>query len=102
MTQPSPTVTRLNWHWRLFWVWIVASLAWCVGWLMYLRTSCIAEDPVEPEWCYTNLFGSSMSNDFTIWDYVSIGLSGIAVPVIVLVAGVAILRGFRRDNSGSR
>ena len=79
-------------------MWILASLAWFGGWLVYVRMSCVAEDPVEPEWCYTNLFSSSMSNHFTIWDYVSIGLSGIAVPVAVLVAGVAILRGFRRDN----
>jgi hypothetical protein len=43
-----------------------------------------------------------MSNDFTVWDYLSIGLSGIAVPVAVLVAGIAILRGLRRDHAPSR
>jgi hypothetical protein len=100
--QPSPTVARVNWQRRLFWVWIVASLAWLGGWLAYVRMSCVAEDPVGPEWCYTNLFSSSMSNDFTIWDYLSIGLSGIAVPVALLVAGVAISRGLRRDHSPSR
>jgi hypothetical protein len=98
----SSTTRRPNWKRRLFWVWLVASLAWCGGWLVYVRKSCVAEDPVGPEWCYTNLFSGSMSSDFTIWDYGSIALSGAAIPIAVLVAGVAIWWGFWRDSSGSR
>jgi hypothetical protein len=87
---------------RLFWAWVVASLAWFGGWLAYINKSCVAEAPDEPEWCYTNLFSGSMTSQFTIWDYASIVLSGLAIPVAVLIAGLAIWGIFWRDNARSR
>jgi len=93
------TTERANWKRRLFWIWIVASLAWFGGWLMYIRQSCVAEDPTEPVWCYTNLFSGAMSNHFTIWDYASIALSGAAIPVAVLVVGIATWWSFQRNSS---
>src|ERR1700738_287001 len=96
MTRPT---RRVSWKRRLFWLWIVASLAWFGGWLAYISKSCIAEAPDEPEWCYTNLFSASMTSHFTIWDYASIALLVAAISVAVLIAGVAVWWGFRSDNS---
>jgi hypothetical protein len=98
VTRPT---TQASWKRRLFWVWVGATLAWFGGWLAYISKSCIAEAPDEPEWCHTNLFSSSMTSQFTIWDYASIALSGAAIPVAVLVAGVTIWSGFRSDKSRS-
>jgi hypothetical protein len=101
MTPTSSTTTRADWKRRLFAAWIVASLAWLAGWVVYISKSCIAEAPADPQWCYTNLFSGSMSNRFTIWDYASIALSGAAIPVAVLFVGVVTWwarNGLRRDN----
>jgi hypothetical protein len=99
VTPTSPTTTRANWKRRLFSAWIVATLAWLGGWLLYLRNSCGAEAPDEPEWCYTNLFSGSMSDHFTIWDYASIALSGAAIPFAVLVIGSVIWWAVNRSRA---
>ena len=81
---------QVNWKRRLLLAWIVASLLWLGGWLVYIKLSCGAEAPDEPELCYTNMFSDAMSSHFTLGDYASIALSGVAVPLAVLVIGAAI------------
>jgi hypothetical protein len=100
VTVSGPAIPRSNWKQRLFATWIVATLVWFGGWLLYIRKTCIAEGPVDAEWCYTNLFSASMSDHFSIWDYVNIVISGAVPPVLVLLVGIIIWRGrnrFRQD-----
>jgi hypothetical protein len=86
----------------LFRIWVVSSLFWLAGWLLYVRATC--ETKYLPgsaqgapwkeyvKFCYTG-FGEWMTQvqNFTFWDYASIGLVGFAVPVATLVIGVGIL-----------
>jgi len=99
VTSTTPTSERADWKRRLFVAWVVASLLWLGGWLAYIRWTCGAEAPDEPELCYTNLFSDAMSSRFTIADYASIALSGLAIPVAVLVVGAAIWWAVNRDRA---
>ena len=90
MTTTVPASKQVDWKRRLLLAWVVASLAWLGGWLVYIKLSCGAEAPDEPELCYTNMFSDAMSSRFTLGDYASIALSGAAIPLAVLVIGVAV------------
>jgi len=99
VTTTVPASTRANWKRRLLLAWIVASLVWLGGWLVYIALSCGAEAPDEPELCYTNLFSDAMSSRFTIGDYASIALSGAAIPLAVLLIGAAVWWAVNRSRT---
>ena len=93
----------------LFRIWIVASLIWFVGWLWYVRATCIQSVAAGKQgtsivqFCYTSLYSDWMGQpqDFTFWDYASIGATGIGIPFAVLILGGGILwaaDGFRSDK----
>jgi hypothetical protein len=92
-TLTGRATSQPNWKRRLFATWAIAALVWFGGWLLYIRQTCLAEGPVDAKWCYTNLFSAAMSDRFSIWDYVTIVISGAAVPILMLLFGIIVWRG---------
>lgn len=86
------TVREKNWTRGLLWAWIVASLVWLVGWLIYVWKTC--SPGLEGDTCYTSLWSAFQDRQTlpeSIWDYATIVMSGIIVPVAALILGAAVL-----------
>jgi hypothetical protein len=102
----------MNFRRGLFRAWLVASGAWIVGWFFYIWATCDLKHVPGQEpanlyvtLCYTG-FGGWMTQVqyFTVWDYLSIALSGVAVPIAAFVLGVCILwtiDGFRANQKSN-
>lgn len=77
-------------------IWLVASGMWLVGWFLYIWATCdlkhVPGDQPDNSYvtlCYTGFSGwMTQVRYFTIWDYASIILSGIAVPVAAFILGI--------------
>jgi hypothetical protein len=75
----------------LFRLWLVASCAWCVGWLIYFGHTCQPRANVPLIYCRLLLLNDWVhhSENFTVDDYLNITLSGLAVPVAAFILGLA-------------
>jgi hypothetical protein len=93
----------------LFRVWLVASGVWVAGWLIYIWATCdlkhVPGDEPPNQYvtvCYTNFSGwMTQVSYFTIWDYGSIALSALAVPVGAFILGFCAFwaaNGFKGDQ----
>ena len=79
----------------LFRVWAIAGVVWLLAWFLYIWSTCdlkhVPGDQPENSvvmLCYTGFSGwMTQIRYFTVWDYVSIVLSGLAVPVGVFILG---------------
>ena len=92
-------------------LWILATPLWVLGWLWYVRATCIDLIPITAsesskqyvKLCYTNFSGlRTPVPDFAFWEYASIGGTAIGVPVAVLLLGVGVLWASEGVGGGSR
>jgi hypothetical protein len=90
----------VNWKRGLLRVWVIASLIWLAGWLLYFWATCNL-NPDNDLYCYTSFLDDWMKPApyFTFLDYASIVATGMVVPIAALIIGFGILwavGGFRR------
>jgi hypothetical protein len=82
---------------RLFWLWIVASCAWFVSWLIFILATCEFRHFPSNEPSNLYLWQCRFSEwmiqvrFFTVWDYGSIILYAVSVPLAVLILGLGTL-----------
>lgn len=86
----------MNWKRGLFRVWAILSVVWMAGWIFHIGHSCqrVLWPGTSDEYhlmCHTD-FGEWLKryDTFTIWDYGSILIYGVSVPLSALAIGAAI------------
>jgi hypothetical protein len=77
----------------LFRVWLVASCVWFAGWLVYVWHTCQPQGSQLSVYCRMSLFDDWVKQPqyFTLSDYASIIVSGLAVPIGAFILGLAAL-----------
>ncbi len=83
----------------LFRIWLVGSCAWFFGWLIYIWETCQQRIiPGDSEhwkqyqtFCRISLFDdwTKQPQFFTVWDYLNLAASGLALPIAALILGLA-------------
>jgi hypothetical protein len=99
----------MNWQRGLLRVWVVGSLVWFVGWIIYIAATCeLKHVPGDAEGvlttlCYTGFSGwMTQYGSFTALDYASIAASGLSVPAAALLAGIGISWAVNGFHAGPR
>lgn len=89
-------VGAMNWKRGLLRMWALGSLLWLGGWLFYVWESCrlvaLPGGQEHREMCFTSLFDDWMSQPgyFGWWEYLRIAISGLSVPLAVLLIGCGV------------
>jgi hypothetical protein len=75
----------------LFRLWLVASAAWLIGWVLFIRGRCHPL-PNGGMMCEHDRAGIlSFMGDFVAWTPFQVYLLGFAVPIAVLVVGLVVV-----------
>lgn len=80
----------MSWARGLFRLWLVASAAWLIGWVLFIRGRCHPL-PNGGMVCEHDRAGIlSFMGAFVAWTPFQVYLLGLAVPLAVLVVGVIV------------
>ncbi len=88
----------MNWRSGLFRLWLIGSVVWMIGWVLFIRGRCHAL-PDGALICRNDPTGAlAFLGDFATWTPAQLYLLGLSPPLAVLVAvsAIALLIRLRR------